>query len=84
MPGLEDKQLPNIPKENDSLGGDLGLENTPIPPNGQIVPPTFTELADGNDAVTPQPGKVGLEEFGTPTNGTINTTSFSSDGLAGD
>ena len=34
--------------------------------------------------VTPQPGKVGLEEFGIPTNGTINTTSFSSDGLAGD
>ena len=50
--GLEDKQLPNIPKNNDSLGGDLGLENTPIPPNGQIVPPTFTELADGNDGNT--------------------------------
>jgi hypothetical protein len=84
MPGLEDKQLPTIPKVNDSLGGPDGLENTPIPPNGQIVSPTFTELADGADAVTPQPGKVGLEEFGIPTNGTINTTSFSSDGLAGD
>ena len=47
MPGLEDRQLPEVPKNNDSLGGDLGLENTPIPPNGQIVPPTFTELADG-------------------------------------
>ena len=61
-----------------------GLEEMPIPDNGKIEQPTFTELADGNDAVTPQPGKVGLEEFGTPTNGTINTTSFNSDGLAGD
>ena len=51
MPGLEDKQLPNIPKENDSLGGDTGLEGIPIPPNGQITNPTFTEFADGNDAI---------------------------------
>ena len=28
MPGLEDRELPTIPKSNDSLGGDLGLENT--------------------------------------------------------
>ena len=84
MPGLEDRQVPTIPKDNDSLGGPDGLENTPIPPNGQIVPPTFTELADGADAVTPQVGKIGLEDFAIPTNGTINTTSFSSDGLAGD
>ena len=44
-PGLEDKQLPNIPKDNDSLGGDNGLEGIPIPPNGQVrADPTFTEL----------------------------------------
>ena len=70
-------------------GGIQSVENPisnstkPIPANGQIVSPTFTELADGADAVTPQPGKVGLEEFGIPTNGTINTT-FNGDGLAGD
>ena len=81
MPGLEDKQLPNIPKENDSLGGDLGLENTPIPPNGQIADPTFTELADGNDAPQPQKGVVGLEDFKIPANGQIGKT-FSGDGLA--
>ena len=81
MPGLEDKQLPNIPKENDSLGGDLGLENTPIPPNGQIADPTFTELADGNDAPQPQKGKVGLEDFAIPDNGKLGKT-FSGDGLA--
>ena len=72
MPGLEDRQVPEVPKNNDSLGGDLGLENTPIPPNGQIVPPTFTELADGADAVTPQTGKKGLEEFAIPDNGKAN------------
>ena len=77
MPGLEDKQLPNIPKENDSLG----LENTPIPPNGQIADPTFTELADGNDAPQPQKGKVGLEDFAIPDSGKLGKT-FSGDGLA--
>ena len=81
MPGLEDKQLPNIPKENDSLGGDLGLENTTIPPNGQIADPTFTELADGNDAPQPQKGKVGLEDFAIPDSGKLGKT-FSGDGLA--
>tara|TARA_B100001113_G_scaffold299460_1_gene257848 strand:- start:752 stop:1000 length:249 start_codon:yes stop_codon:yes gene_type:complete len=81
MPGLEDKQLPNIPKVNDSLGGPDGLENTPIPPNGQIADPTFTELADGNDAPQPQKGVVGLEDFKIPANGQIGKT-FSGDGLA--
>tara|TARA_Y100001937_G_scaffold13246_1_gene17352 strand:+ start:5944 stop:6192 length:249 start_codon:yes stop_codon:yes gene_type:complete len=81
MPGLEDKQLPNIPKVNDSLGGPEGLENTPIPPNGQIADPTFTELADGNDAPQPQKGVVGLEDFKIPANGQIGKT-FSGDGLA--
>ena len=52
MSGLEDKQLPNIPKDNDSLGGDNGLEGIPIPPNGEIEDPTFTELPDGNDLET--------------------------------
>ena len=28
MPGLVDRQVPEVPKNNDSLGGDLGLENT--------------------------------------------------------
>ena len=81
MPGLEDRQVPEVPKNNDSLGGDLGLENTPIPPNGQIVPPTFTELADGNDAPQPQKGKVGLEDFAIPDSGKLGKT-FSGDGLA--
>ena len=81
MPGLEDKQLPNIPKVNDSLGGPDGLENTPIPPNGQIADPTFTELADGNDAPQPQKGVVGLEDFKIPAHGQIGKT-FSGDGLA--
>ena len=81
MPGLEDKQLPNIPKVNDSLGGPDGLENTPIPPNGQIADPTFTELADGNDAPQPQKGKVGLEDFAIPDSGKLGKT-FSGDGLA--
>ena len=26
MPGLEDRELPTIPKSNDSLGGESGLE----------------------------------------------------------
>ena len=81
MPGLEDKQIPNIPKENDSLGGDTGLEGIPIPPNGQIANPTFTEFADGNDAPRPQKGKVGLEDFATPT-GDLGKKSFRGDGLA--
>ena len=81
MPGLEDKQLPNIPKNNDSLGGDNGLEGIPIPPNGQIADPTFTELADGNDAPQPQKGKVGLEDFAIPDNGKLGKT-ISGDGLA--
>ena len=81
MPGLEDKQLPNIPKDNDSLGGVNGLEGIPIPPNGQIADPTFTELADGNDAPQPQKGKVGLEDFAIPDNGKLGKT-FSGDGLA--
>ena len=81
MPGLEDRQVPEVPKNNDSLGGDLGLENTPIPPNGQIADPTFTELADGNDAPQPQKGKVGLEYFAIPDSGKLGKT-FSGDGLA--
>ena len=38
MPGLEDMK-PNDPfvkSGNDSLGGDLGLEKTPVPPNGTL------------------------------------------------
>ena len=54
MPGLEDKQVPIIPKDNDSLGGDTGLDGIPIPANGQIQSPTYTELADGADAVNQQ------------------------------
>tara|TARA_Y100000385_G_scaffold46168_1_gene42785 strand:+ start:871 stop:1119 length:249 start_codon:yes stop_codon:yes gene_type:complete len=81
MPGLEDKKLPNIPKENDSLGGDTGLEGISIPPNGQITNPTFTEFADGNDAPQPQKGKVGLEDFATPDSGKLGKT-FIGDGLA--
>ena len=45
-----------------------GLEEMPIPDNGKIEQPTFTELADGADAVTPQTGKKGLEEFAIPDN----------------
>ena len=81
MPGLEDRQVPEVPKNNDSLGGDLGLENTPIPPNGQIADPTFTELADGNDAPQPQKGKVGLEDFAITDSGKLGKT-FSGDGVA--
>ena len=36
MPGLEDRELPTIPKSNDSLGGDSGVEKIPTPSNGQI------------------------------------------------
>tara|TARA_R100000742_G_C4174362_1_gene11570 strand:+ start:33 stop:281 length:249 start_codon:yes stop_codon:yes gene_type:complete len=81
MPGLEDKQVPIIPKDNDSLGGDTGLDGIPIPANGQIQSPTYTELADGADAVNPQPGKKGLDSFATPANGLPNK-SFNGDGLA--
>ena len=49
-----------------------GLEEMPIPDNGKIEQPTFTELADGADAVTPQSGKKGLEEFAIPDNGKAN------------
>tara|TARA_B100000900_G_scaffold401052_1_gene405318 strand:- start:284 stop:535 length:252 start_codon:yes stop_codon:yes gene_type:complete len=82
MPGLEDKQVPIIPKVNDSLGGDTGLDGIPIPASGQIQQPTFTELADGADAVNPQPGKQGLDTFAIPSNGTPDKTKFSGDGLA--
>ena len=83
MPGLEDMtSIHQQPKsENDSLGGDEGLDKIAIPPNGQIEAPTFTELADGADAVTPQAGKKGLEEFAIPDNGLANTNF--GDGTAG-
>ena len=30
MPGLEDRELPTIPKSNDSLGGDILWENLKV------------------------------------------------------
>ena len=58
-----------------------GLEEMPIPNNGKITPPTYTELADGADAVTPQVGKKGLDTFAIPDNGKANTAF--GDGTAG-
>ena len=34
MPGLEDRELPTIPKSNDSLGGESGLEKLIRPFSG--------------------------------------------------
>jgi|TARA_X000001036_G_scaffold284698_1_gene264486 hypothetical protein len=58
-----------------------GLEEMPIPDNGKIEQPSYTELADGADAVTPQTGKKGLDTFAIPDNGKANTTF--GDGTAG-
>ena len=69
MPGLEDKQLPNIPKNNDSLGGDSGLEN---------LVPSQPFVKSGNDSLG---GDDGLENVKIPASGTINK-SFNGDGLA--
>tara|TARA_B100001113_G_scaffold235344_1_gene193494 strand:+ start:1134 stop:1346 length:213 start_codon:yes stop_codon:yes gene_type:complete len=69
MAGLEDKKLPEIPKKNDSLGGDSGLEN--LIPNNPFV-------KSGNDSLG---GDDGLEKAKIPAAGKINTE-FNGDGLA--
>ena len=69
MPGLEDKSLPQIPKKNDSIGGDSGGEN--LIPNNPFV-------KSGNDSLG---GDEGLENAKIPAAGKINTE-FNGDGLA--
>jgi hypothetical protein len=84
MPGLEDMTSIHAPvanSDNDSLGGDEGLDKISTPTSGVIETPTFTELADGADAASPQVGKQGLDTFDIPTNGQA-LTSFG-DGTAG-
>ena len=69
MAGLEDKKLPEIPKKNDSLGGDSGLEN---------LVPSQPFVKSGNDSLG---GPSGLDKLPTPTNGLPNRQ-FNGDGLA--
>ena len=69
MPGLEDRELPTIPKSNDSLGGESGLEK---------LIPNHPFIKSGNDSLG---GDSGVEKIPTPSNGQINT-SFGGDGLA--
>ena len=68
MAGLEDKTLPQIPKKNDSIGGDSGVEN--LIPNNPFV-------KSGNDSLG---GDEGLEKGkDTGESGQINT-GFNGDG----
>ena len=69
MPGLEDRELPTIPKSNDSLGVDEGVEK--LIPNQPFI-------KSGNDSLG---GPSGVDKLPTPSNGQINT-SFNGDGLA--
>ena len=69
MPGLEDRELPTIPKSNDSLGGDEGVEK--LIPNQPFI-------KSGNDSLG---GPSGVDKLPTQSNGQINT-SFNGDGLA--
>jgi hypothetical protein len=69
MAGLEDRKLPTIPKKNDSLGSDSGLEN---------LKPTNPFIKSGNDSLG---GDSGLDTIKIPASGRINT-GFNGDGLA--
>ena len=69
MAGLEDRKLPTIPKKNDSLGSDSGLEN---------LKPTNPFIKSGNDSLG---GNSGIENFKIPASGRINRA-WNGDGTA--